>query len=411
MTEKLPPEVTTWLRCAEGERLEFKRDCSSAHWKQKLCRTLCAFANDLSGSGEAGVMVIGIEDQTQQLSGFTDAGGSEEQKIRNWLRDWEIAPAPGVSIETLHHASGDVLVIRVTVSPHVCWFEKEAWIRQGSSTRAATVAELDRLMRQRPFVSFDAAPCQRADLNDLALDLFTIYQREIVSAELIAANHRSIEQQLGHQEFFDPHSGHPTNAGLLICGKQPQRFLPMAYVQFVRTAALSLNQREHTLNEKRIDGDLMSQQRVIDAMIDANIVTWSQMQPGRSSYPRISSYPRDALRELLMNALVHRDYAFSSPTRFYWFADRIEILTPGGLLRPAAPDNFPHVSSYRNPVLAAAMHKLGLIEGFGNGVMRVQAMLRENGNPDAVFEFGEHFLKVTIFARQRDPVPAAPVEG
>lgn len=69
------------------------------------------------------------------------------------------------------------------------------------------------------------------------------------------------------------------------------------------------------------------------------------------------------------------------------------------------------MSSYRNPVLAAAMHKLGLIEGFGNGVMRVQAMLKENGNPSAAFEFGEHFLKVTVFARQRDPVPAASLDG
>jgi len=97
----------------------------------------------------------------------------------------------------------------------------------------------------------------------------------------------------------------------------------------------------------------------------------------------LPEYPEWALRELLMNAVMHRNYDSNTPIRFYAFSDHIEIQSPGGLYGEATPENFPTRNSYRNPIIAEAMKSLGFVNRFGYGVQRAQALLAQNGNPPA----------------------------
>lgn len=105
-----------------------------------------------------------------------------------------------------------------------------------------------------------------------------------------------------------------------------------------------------------------------------------------------SRYPAWALRELLLNAIIHRDYFLgNAPTKFYeYFSGRIEIVNPGGLFGRARPENFPRVNDYRNPLLAEAMKVLGFVNKFSRGVIKVQEELAANGNPKAVFDLNHH---------------------
>lgn len=96
---------------------------------------------------------------------------------------------------------------------------------------------------------------------------------------------------------------------------------------------------------------------------------------------QITPYPVWAIRELLMNAIMHRDYQSNAPVRFYWLSDRIEIQNPGGLYGAAV--NFPNQNDYRNPKIAEAMKTLGFVNQFGYGIVRVQSLLQKNGNPVA----------------------------
>jgi ATP-dependent DNA helicase RecG len=107
-------------------------------------------------------------------------------------------------------------------------------------------------------------------------------------------------------------------------------------------------------------------------------------------------YPVVAVKELLMNAVVHRSYETSAPIRFYWFSDRIEIQNPGGLYGEATPENFPRQNTYRNPVLAEAMKVLGYVNKFGRGVLRAREALAENGSPPPEFGFEPHYFLATI---------------
>jgi ATP-dependent DNA helicase RecG len=81
------------------------------------------------------------------------------------------------------------------------------------------------------------------------------------------------------------------------------------------------------------------------------------------------------------------------------FANHIEIQSPGGLYGEATAQNFPTRNSYRNPVIAEALKSLGFVNRFGYGVQRAQALLADNGNPPAVFEFDAHSVLVKIYKR------------
>ncbi|MCC9307584.1 putative DNA binding domain-containing protein [Kitasatospora sp. RB6PN24] len=108
-------------------------------------------------------------------------------------------------------------------------------------------------------------------------------------------------------------------------------------------------------------------------------------------------YPFDALRELCMNAIMHRNYETSyAPTRIAWFEDRIEVTNPGGPYGQVRSDNFDRVNDYRNPSLAAAMKSLGYVNRFGRGIGRVRASLQRNGNPPAEFLVDQSSWFVTV---------------
>jgi predicted HTH transcriptional regulator len=112
--------------------------------------------------------------------------------------------------------------------------------------------------------------------------------------------------------------------------------------------------------------------------------TWIRVGPRQAiASEQKTPYPNRAIRELLMNAVMHRDYQSNAPIRFYCLSDRIEIQNPGGLYGAAA--DFPHQNDYRNPKIAEAMKVLGYVNQFGRGIAAVQSALVKNGNPPARF--------------------------
>ncbi len=173
-------------------------------------------------------------------------------------------------------------------------------------------------------------------------------------------------------------------------------WLPNAYIQFVHFNGTDMS--ADPLSEKRFQGDLLSVIRDLKSFV--SLIT--NTRPERSSPIEdkpVSDYPEVAVRELLMNAILHRSYESASPVRFYQFTDRIEIQNPGPLYGEARPDNFPRQTSYRNPILAEAMKTLGAVNRYGRGVERATALLAKNGSPPAEFEFGDTFFGVTLRIR------------
>ena len=157
-----------------------------------------------------------------------------------------------------------------------------------------------------------------------------------------------------------------------------------SYIQYVRYDGTNLE--SDILDERRFTGDLPTSLRTLDAFVQtlfpSRPVPLSALQE-----KQVTPYPQWAIRELLMNAVMHRDYQSNAPIRFYQFSDRIEIQNPGGLYGAAA--DFPHQIDYRNPKIAEVMKNLAYVNRFGRGIATVQASLRTNRNQPAEFDISQ----------------------
>lgn len=137
----------------------------------------------------------------------------------------------------------------------------------------------------------------------------------------------------------------------------------------------------------------------LDTFVDTTIVNRRPIPVSTLREETIIDYPHWAMRELLMNAVCHRDYEGNGPIQFYQYDNRIEIINPGGLYGKATKENFPTVNDYRNPIIAEGMKVLGFVNRFSRGVFRVEEELKENGNgtPNFQLNLGTAFLvSVTI---------------
>ncbi|MEI8573757.1 transcriptional regulator [Methylomonas sp. LW13] len=363
----------------------------------KFCEAICAFANNLPNHKQPGYLLIGVKDDGT-LAGLTV--NDELLKNLGGIRsDGNVLPQPPMTVSKFSFADGDIAVVEVTASdlPPVR-YKGRVWIRVGPRKAIATEQE-ERILSERRVAmarSFDARPCPESTISDLALGQFDAYRREAVDSETIAANHRPIEQQLASFRLYDPERQRPSHAGILLFGKNPRFFLPGAYVQYLKVPNTTLTELPD--DQAEISGDLHSVLRELEVRLKSIIQT-SMRPTSLLAEKLLPDYPEWALRELLMNAVMHRNYDSNTPIRFYMFSDHIEIHSPGGLYGEATPENFPTRNSYRNPIIAEAMKSLGFVNRFGYGVQRAQALLAQNGNRPAEFVFDEHTVLVKVYRR------------
>jgi ATP-dependent DNA helicase RecG len=395
LTEPQLRELMTNLESDRVERTE------SAGDMEKFCKAACAFANDFAGHKQPGYLLVGVTNKGQPT------GLKATDKLLLTLGEvranGNVLPIPAVRIfvVTLANGAGDVAVLEVAPSdlPPVR-YRGQVWIRVGPRQAVATESEERRLTEKRVSHArtFDARPCLGSKLADLATDLFlNTYRQQAVAEEVIAENHRELSVQLAALRFFDLANVCPTNAGILAFAKNPRFWLPGTYLQFLRLSG-SLLRPDDVLIEKEVQGDLLTLLRELDILIDSQLAAHPVPQTALRE-KSVTDYPRFALREFLMNAVMHRDYEATGPIRFYWFADRIEIQNPGALYGEARQSNFPSQNAYRNPVLAEVMKTLGYVNRYGSGIYRAQEALLANGNAAATFSFEDTYFLATITAR------------
>jgi len=383
-------ELVELMADLESDRIERTESTSNT---DKFSQAVCAFANDLPNHKKPGYLVIGVDKRGNPA----DINVTEQllENLGALRSNGNIQPLPVIHVAKMSFEGSDIAVVEVQPSDlPPLRYKGQVWIRVGP--RKATASEQEeRILTEKRIAkarSFDASPMGEASLNDLSIAQFQAYRQEVVDAEVIAANHRSIEDQLASLRFFDSQHHVPTVAGLLLFGKNARFYLPGAYVQFLRLPGATLTDRPS--DEAEISGDLPSVLRELEVRIKAN----NRKHPGKVSALRetsISDYPDVAIREILLNAIMHRDYQSNTPVKFYWFEDRIEIHSPGGLYGEVTSETLEKRSSYRNPVMAETMKALGYVNRYGYGIQRAKAAMEKNANPQINFEVDDrNFLAV-----------------
>ena len=377
-------EIRSLLGDIENERVE--RTLSTDNTK-KMSEAICAFANDK----KPGYFMIGADD-----NGKVDGQTFTDEQLRSYagLRNsGTILPPPAMMVYKESFSEGEVAVIEVQPSEDTpVRYKGVIWIRVGARKAEANTEE-ERILTEKGQIhssSFDGRPCREATIDDIDVDLFRKeYLPKAVSPATLDKDKRTPIQQMASLRLFDTRFNCPTYAGILLLGNDPQYFIPGAYIQYVKFAGNT--RATKVLKENRFKGNLITMLKELEYFIKYSI---ESKRPEFVSVlreePRIN-YPWEAIRELAMNAVMHRAYnGNNSPIKFYEYSDRIEIDNPGNLYGKVNLENFPNETDYRNPNIAEIMLNLGYVNRFGSGVNTVSTLLEENKSNPAEFLLGDY---------------------
>lgn len=384
-------DILDLLRRPEGKTLEFKRDASSP---AALLRTIIAFANTSGGT-----LLIGVEDGAGHIRGVQDPMALEE-RLTKVIRD-SISPRILPSIEILSSRNAHVAAIQVFPSqsrPHYLartGLGSATYVRVGSNNRRADDALIQEMQRFTRGECFDE--CPMPELDSEAIDF-------PAASELFAPVRKFARKDLEKLRLVATHQGRrvPTVAGVLLFGPDRLEHFPAAWIQLDRFAGTS---------RKRILDHAESQSNLVMAIGDAIAFIEKHATPaadiGRMRRMEHWSLPPAAVREAVINAVVHADYAQrGAPIRVAMFDDRLEVESPGLLPFGLTVADLPlGVSKLRNRVMGRVFHELGLVDHWGSGVQRMIAVCRDAGLPDPVFEeVGLRFRVTFRTERTGDPV-------
>lgn len=383
-------ELYQLLQSDESYRIE--RTVSTSNM-DKFQEAICAFSNDLPGTGKKGYLLIGVKDNGE-ISGLK-VDDDLMKRISGIRSDGNILPLPIMNTEKVETEKGDVLVVEVTPSfTTPVRYRGRTFIRIGPR-KAIASADEERILTERNLShlsTFDVMPCREATLEDIDTEeIKNKYLPQAIDNEVLDNDKRDFKEQMASLRLYNRQYDCPTMAAVVLFGRQPKYFLPGCYIQYVRFEGLT--KAGKIINEKEFKGGLATLLPRLDTFLEDAIVMKRPEEVSILREKTITNYPREALRELLMNACMHRDYQSNTPIRLYQFDDRIEIMNAGGLYGEARPENFPNVNAYRNPIIAEAMKIMKYVNMFNRDVSRVQEYLAENGSQPAVFNID----KLTVF--------------
>jgi ATP-dependent DNA helicase RecG len=304
-----------------------------------------------------------------------------------------------VEQKTINGCTVAVVTVAPSLVPPVR-LDGRTWIRVGPRRATATVDEERRLTERQVWrnLTYDARPLAGATLDDLDFGRFEReYLPSAVSPEILDENSRTTLEQLRALRLATA-DGTPTNAAILLFGKNPRGLLPGAYVQFLRINGARLT--DEIASQKEISGTLPDQLRQIEELLKLNVTTRAVIEGHERK--EITDYPLSSLQQIVRNAIMHRNYDGSNtPVRVYWFDDRVEIHSPGGLYGEVTAETiWRNVTSYRNPLLAEGMKTLRLVERFGFGLAKAQDALAKNGNPTLEYDFVDTAVLFTLRKNQ-----------
>jgi len=374
------------LKRPEGKTLEFKRDLSSP---DGVLRSLVAFANTSGGA-----VLIGVEDRTRHVRGVKEPLDLEE-RLANLISD-HIVPRLVPESEIVPWRRSHVLAIQVYASPvrpHYLrreGLDRGVYVRVGSTNRRADRELIDELRRFAHGEAYDEQPMPGLDSE--ALDFRA-------ASESFAPVRRLRRTDLHTLRLVTTYQGRnvPTVGGMLLFGEGRERHFPDAWIQAGRF---------HGLDKSRIVDGTEIHAHLIRAVEDAIAFVEKHALHGADigNVRRRErwSIPPIAVREAVVNAVVHADYAQKgAPIRLAIFDDRLEVENPGLLPFGLTLEDLPRgISRLRNRVIGRAFHTLGLIEQWGSGIQRMTAACRDAGlAPPTLEEIGNRF-RVTLWLEQ-----------
>jgi ATP-dependent DNA helicase RecG len=359
-----------------------------------LAMTLVGMANS-----EGGMVILGVSPRAGELVGIRDPGAASERVFQAALLADPTLVLPVPRQEAIHKTgqSKPINLILVTVPsglPHVYSLDGRYFGRQGAQSAPLPARQLYKLLNQRGTVQFETRPLPEANLADLDESQVNAYAHQVgnvpegdMERACDFLVRRGCLKRIGDEIQL-------TYAALLLFGRHPEQWLPNATILAGRFPGTALSGR---YIKRDITGSLPAQLRQAEDFLSTNLRTVVRLVG--LQHEESLEYPFEAVRELLVNAVAHRDYNLQGDNiHLNIFANRLEISSPGTLPGPVTLKNLLEARFARNAIISQVLSDLGFVERLGYGLDRVVEVTRQAGLLPPQFEELAGTFKVTLFS-------------
>ncbi len=392
-------EYPQYLDEPESRRLEFKERLPKG---DQLARTAVSFAN-----GAGGKIVFGVKDSPREFIGIADDQLFDmEERINSSIFD-QCAPTIVPEVYLQSAAEKTLLVVEIFPGSNKPYYIKKrgkhkgTYIRVGSTNRKASQETIEALERQHRKVSFDSLPVYDCGLEDVNLKPFQKAYRDLTGKPIGKSQLRNLGLLTPERDQV-----HPTHAALLLSDSPARkRYFPYAKIECARFKGTD---KQVFLDQVTIDEPIFETVEPCMAFIKKNIALGATI--GEIYREDRWEYPLEAIREALINAVIHRDYSIlGSDIKVAIYDDMLEITSPGPL-----PDllSFEDLgtgrSEIRNRVLAPIFKDLKLIEAWGSGIQKMKTELKNYPEIELILQevghaFQVQFVKKGIQGTKQEP--------
>ena len=361
-------ELDFILQEGEGLKIEFKESLSNVD------KEMVAFAN-----AEGGRIFLGVSDKNK-VKGIklTNRLKSEVQDIANNCD-------PPVTIK-LENTPG-ILIIHISEGrskPYRC--SSGFYMRQGPNSQKMKTSDIKKMVLSQSKIRFDEKTDKNFDFSDFDKDAFVHYLRRA------GIDYRGDEKYALFNMGVSKGSK-LNNAGILFFAKNPKKYFINAYITCARYKG---TEKVKVIDRKDIEENLIVQVEDSVKFIERN--TRLEYEIEGLYRKEIPEYPIEAIREAVLNAVMHRDYfETGANVQIDIFDDRIVITNIGGLIKPLTKEKLGKIAVRRNPLIADLFHRAGLVEKMGTGIRRIRDVCRKHGKIAFSVETNGYFIATFKF--------------
>ena len=387
---------------AETQTLELKAahvDCP-----KRLYDTLSSFSNQDSG----GVLLFGVD----ETKSFEVVGVYDLQSLQKKVTEQCSQMEPPVrAVFTVAEVDGKPVcsaeIPAIDLSERPCYYKgagrvKGSYIRVGDADLPMTDYELYSYEAFRKHLYDDERPIKRASLKALNQD---VLQRYVLEKRIDRPGFGKLSEPEQYELLNITRNGEPTLAAVLNFAIYPQGYLPQLGITAIVVPGTEIGSLAEDsarfLDNKRIEGTIAEMVEEALAFCKRNMKTRTVIAPDTGLRTDRTEYPINALREIILNALIHRDYSLyteGTPVQLDFFSDRVEVHSPGCLYGRATIEQLGHSRpDLRNPALAVMAENLTDSENRYSGIPTIRREMQAYGLPAPVFENCRDEFVVTLY--------------
>jgi predicted HTH transcriptional regulator len=357
-------ELLNIIQRGESSKVQFKERMPHL---DSLAHEMIAFSNS-----QGGIIIFGVNDKTGGLNGLSFAEIQELNRQIVNVASQKIYPSIVITTETVHADDNNIVVVEVAEGINKPYKDNNGiiYIKNGSDKRKVTSnEELSRLLQSGGSLYADEQLIGGSSTDDIDMSCFNAFLEKKYGVPLqdLKLPLQTILKNLSMGE-----DNTWTLAGLLSFSTMRQRSRPQFSIQCIKIDGVTIGNTFSDI-EPPFDGHLTE---VFNRTIDFINRNMRKIPNGDGfNAPFKWEIPRGVFEELLVNALVHRDYFIASTVKIFIFLDRIEIISPGKLPNSITIDNIQNgISVMRNPILLSVARHILPYRGLGTGIARAYSL-------------------------------------